>query len=170
MLLLNQKLMNYKMIFILILNFFFLNTENNTQNSKFNLKERKSLTEIIEAHKGKVIYLDFWASWCKPCRKEIIKMKKIKEELKHKSISFIYISLDLDKTQCDNAVKKDGIIVENYLISNLLNDTGIEELNKIRTIPHYIIFDKEGKLVNANAPSPSQKNKLIEQLNKYLKE
>jgi hypothetical protein len=52
----------------------------------------------------------------------------------------------------------------------LFNDTGYKELDKINAIPHYIIFNKKGEMVNSNAPRPSQESKLIKELNKYLDE
>jgi thiol-disulfide isomerase/thioredoxin len=133
-------------------------------------KERASLQKIIDSHKGNVIYLDFWASWCKPCRKEIKKMEGIKENYNKKSISFIYISVEGDKIKCAEAIEKDGVIKENYLMYELLNDTGYKELDKINAIPHYIIFNKKGEMVNSDAPRPSQESKLIKELNKYLDE
>jgi thiol-disulfide isomerase/thioredoxin len=132
--------------------------------------KRESLKKIIESHKGKVIYIDYWASWCKPCRKEILIMKELKDEFKDKNISFIYISVEGDKNECNDAIKKDGVIEENYLNYQLINDTGYKELDSIRVLPHYIIFNKEGELVNSDAPMPSQKNKLIKELDKYLAE
>jgi thiol-disulfide isomerase/thioredoxin len=137
---------------------------------KFVYPNRSSLQKIIDSHKGSVIYLDFWASWCKPCRKEIKKMKGIKEYFIDKSVSFIYISIEGEKIKCAEAIEKDGIIEENYLMYELFNDTGYKELDKINAIPHYIIFNKKGEMVNSNAPSPSQESKLIKELNKYLDE
>jgi len=167
-LLLKIKNMNYQALFFLFLSFTFIDLNSDSTLQKVNYPEKKSLKSIIESHKGNVIYLDFWASWCKPCRKEIMKMKKIKESLKGKKVSFIYISLDLDKVKCDDAIKNDGVIEENYLSHEIKNDLGMEELNKIKSIPRYVIFDKKGKLVNPEAPSPSQKNKLLAALNQYL--
>lgn len=46
-------------------------------------------SSIIEKYKGKVIYVDMWASWCTPCRKEIKKMKSIKDKYNYKEIVFL---------------------------------------------------------------------------------
>lgn len=137
---------------------------------KFVYPNRASLKKIIDSHKGSVIYLDFWASWCKPCRKEIKKMTGIKEYFKDKSVSFIYISIEGEKIKCAEAIEMDGVIVENYLMYELINDTDFKELDKINAIPHYVIFNKKGEMVNSNAPSPSQENKLKKELDKYLVE
>ena len=131
---------------------------------------RTSYLEIIEKNRGKVIYVDFWASWCSPCRKELKKMKNIKDIFKEKEVAFIYITMDLDKSDCEKAMKKDGIIDENsnYYIIEIQKDKKYNEINKFTGIPHYLLYDKNGKLVNQNAPSPSEKKKLIEEINNYL--
>ena len=160
--------MNFKLLFFGVFLYGFAELQIKSQDYiKFSV-QRASLKEIIHAHNGKVIYLDYWASWCKPCRKEILKMPPIKEHFKNKSVSFIYISVEGDKMKCIEAIEKDGIIEENYLIYQLINDTGYKELDEVSVLPKYYIFDKEGKLVSTDAPRPSQKNTLIKELNKFL--
>ena len=55
---------------------------------------QKSLADIIKSHEGKVIYIDFWASWCIPCRSEMPHSVTLYEKLKDKEIVFIYLSID----------------------------------------------------------------------------
>jgi len=124
-------------VIILILFCNTINSQDKEAEKKFVYPNRSSLQKIIDSHKGSVIYLDFWASWCKPCRKEIKKMKSIKEYFKDKSVSFIYISIEGEKIKCAEAIEKDGVIEENYLMYELMNDTGYIELDKISSIPHY---------------------------------
>ena len=61
-------------------------------------QNEKSLEMIVNENKGKVIYVDYWASWCKPCRKEMRLIPKIRNMYKDKEIIYIYISLDLEKS------------------------------------------------------------------------
>jgi thiol-disulfide isomerase/thioredoxin len=128
--------------------------------------------DIIEKYKGKVIYVDFWASWCSPCRKEIKKMKSIKEKYKNQDIVFIYITMDINRTECEQAILKDGTIETelNYYSIDIKKDEKFAEINKFMEIPHYLIYDKKGKLVNQNAPYPSMKNELFNEFDKYIGE
>lgn len=55
-------------------------------------KKATTLSAIIEANKGKIIYIDFWASWCAPCRAALPSSRKLHEEFKEKEIVFLYLS------------------------------------------------------------------------------
>jgi thiol-disulfide isomerase/thioredoxin len=129
-----------------------------------------NFSDLINTHKNKVIYVDFWASWCTPCRKEIKKAKKIKDYFKDKDVVFIYITMDLDKEKCYEAITKDGVIdaKNNYFIIDIIKDNKYSEIGKIKGIPHYFIYNKKGELVNKNAPSPNDREELINELNKFL--
>lgn len=59
-------------------------------------KSKIGFTQLISKLKGKVIYIDFWASWCKPCVEEIPFSHILKEKIKDKNIAMVYISLDTD--------------------------------------------------------------------------
>ncbi|WP_441002838.1 redoxin family protein [Pseudocolwellia agarivorans] len=59
------------------------------------------LTALLEQHKGKVIYLDFWASWCVPCRKSFPWMNKIQNTYSPEKFTVISINLDSDKSLAD---------------------------------------------------------------------
>lgn len=147
-----------KIIIILILSFF-------SQENQLD----KSLEQIVEENKGKVIYVDYWASWCKPCRKEMKHLPQIHSVYKNKGVVFVYLSLDLEFSKWKKASIKEGIDNEKYnLMTSKMVKTTKYDLSNIKSIPHYLIFDKKGNLVNNNAPRPSEKEKLYSELDKYL--
>lgn len=107
--------------------------------------------------KGKVVYLDIWASWCGPCRKQFPAAKAMKEQLskkEKKSIVFLYISIDNTETVWKKAIKELGIEGTHGLSQG---GWGSEVTSKfgVSSIPRYLIFDKKGKVVDQNAPRPS---------------
>ena len=127
-----------------------------------------TFSDIINNNKGKWLYIDFWASWCKPCRETMPKSVILKKELEKENIEFIYLSLNDKKENWKLALESDGISKsQNYFIENGNVSKVIENLG-IKTIPHYLIYNPNGELVNGFASRPDESAK--EQLQKLLAE
>ncbi len=107
-----------------------------------------------ESLKGKVIYIDVWATWCGPCKGEIPYLKKLEEELRDKPIAFVSISVDEDKKAWEKMVKEKDM--HGYqLYAKEAWDASIVKDYAIRGIPNFMIIDKEGIIVESNASRPS---------------
>ena len=111
-------------------------------------------TTSLDDFKGKVTYIDIWATWCLPCRGEIPALKELEKKFHGKDIAFVSISIDQNKDEWKEFVKSEDLkgvqlFAENAFESQFIQDYGI------RQIPTFIIIDKEGKIVNADAPRPS---------------
>ena len=131
-------------------------------------ENKKHFKHVIQQNKGKLIYVDFWASWCVPCLEEIPSSIKLRKELINKDIIFIYISIDKDKVRWKEASKKEKIdFSESYLAINYPNSNFFKKID-LKNIPRYLLYDKKGKLVHKNAPSPSS-NQLKKLIENYLK-
>ncbi len=123
---------------------------------------------LLAKNHGKWLYIDFWASWCKPCRKIMPESKKLKKDLKDENIEFIYLSLNDKKENWKKAIEVDEISSsQNYFIENGNVSKVIEDLG-IKTIPHFLIYSPNGELVNGFANRPGQGAK--EQLKKLITE
>jgi thiol-disulfide isomerase/thioredoxin len=118
--------------------------------------KRISLSEILKYNKGNFIYIDFWASWCAPCLKEMPSAKSIREKYKDENIVFIYLSIFDEKENWKQSIKKAQLqnVKNNYLILNPYDAILIKNLN-IKSIPRYLLYDKNGELIYRNAPEPS---------------
>ena len=102
-----------------------------------------------------VTYVDFWASWCAPCRAEMPDSKKLSEEYVKKGINFVYVSIDENAAAWEKASKQIGLPdVNSYILPNSKKSAIAKQFN-ISTIPRYILISKDGKVINADAPRPS---------------
>lgn len=104
----------------------------------------------LSEFKGKYIYVDFWASWCGPCNREIPFMKDLEKTLNNDMVTFVGISIDEDANAWKEAMKRHGLTENQYLGNSKLSD-----MLSIQSIPRYVLYDKEGKLIDINAPRPS---------------
>lgn len=105
----------------------------------------------LDQFRGKPVYIDVWATWCVPCRKEIPYLKDLEKEY-GSQIHFVSISIDQNKVAWKNLVQKDGL--NGVQLHYDGNEKFIEDY-MIKGIPRFILLDKEGKIVSANAPRPS---------------
>ena len=115
--------------------------------------------------KGKVVLVDFWASWCGPCRAENPNVVKMYEKFKDKGFTIYSVSLDEDATKWKEAIVKDKLTWTNHVSdfkgwkSSVVANFGIEG------IPYTVLLNKEGKIIGKNLRG----EKLEETLNELLK-
>lgn len=114
---------------------------------------------------GKVTVIDFWASWCGPCRQENPNMVKMYAELHSKGLEILGVSLDEDGSKWKEAITKDQLTWDQ--ISNLKKwKDPIANLYSIQSIPATVLIDKTGKIVAKDLRGAELKAKIIELLAK----
>jgi thiol-disulfide isomerase/thioredoxin len=118
--------------------------------------EYKDMTfnEVIKKFRGNVIYVDFWASWCQPCKKEMPYSHELQKTFQGKKVVFLYFSTDKNPSAWKNAVSELKLTGQQYLASPEVRQQIIKEFN-LQYIPRYILIDKNGKVANDNAKHPS---------------
>jgi thiol-disulfide isomerase/thioredoxin len=127
----------------------------------------KVFETIMANYKGKVVYVDFWATWCAPCLSGIQQMKPLKEELANENVVFLYITNNTSpKLTYDNMIP--DIKGEHYrLTADQFNIVGSRY--KISGIPHYMLVGKDGRIINEHL-SYMENEQLKNLLMKYVKE
>lgn len=155
----------------------------NSNTEKFNLANRNigTLTNLVNDNelifeqvlanqKGKVVLIDFWASWCSPCRKEMPYLKELKSKFTENELQVIEISIDENYAAWERASKIEKINdrKHNYIIANW-KKSNLYKNYDIKTIPRYLLFDKNGKIIDDDAPRPRSKE-LIDLIKASLKD
>lgn len=120
----------------------------------FSYPDKNGKTVSMADLKGKVVLVDVWATWCGPCKKEIPHLKKLEEEMKGKDVQIVSLSTDAsqDKEKWLKMIKDENLGgLQLYAGSG--ND--FSKYYKVNTIPRFLVFDKQGKIVSIDAPRPS---------------
>jgi thiol-disulfide isomerase/thioredoxin len=120
-------------------------------------------------NKSKVTYIDFWASWCGPCKGEMPSSQALREEYTAKGVNFVYISLDEDKDAWASANKNFALPDGHSFVLPNPSSSEIPTKFNISSIPRYVLMDSNGNVVDDNAPRPSETERIKETLDKMLK-
>lgn len=113
---------------------------------------------------GKVTIIDFWASWCGPCRMENPNVVALYNELHEKGLNIIGVSLDREETKWKEAIEKDGLVWNH--VSNLkFWQDPIAEMYNVKAIPTTFILDENGVIIAKDLRGAELKTKIEELLN-----
>lgn len=111
--------------------------------------------------RGKVVLVDFWAAWCKPCRMENPNVVRMYQKYKSKGFDVYGVSLDKDKESWVEAIKQDGLVWNHVSDLGYWNSAVVSQY-EIKGIPLTYLLDKEGVIIGKNLRGQQLEQKLAE--------
>lgn len=129
----------------------------------------RSLADAIKSLKGKVVYVDLWATWCSSCLNEFSYLPQVEQKVNDLNVAFLYVSVDKpkDRIRWEKSIRHYKLKGYHLQATSGLAEAIYKEFGNY--IPHAIIFDKNGNLTERNAPGLKQSEKLFEKLKEQSK-
>jgi len=119
----------------------------------------------LSSLRGKVVIIDFWASWCKPCRAENPFVVELYKKYKNKGLDIYSVSLDFNKDAWQKAIAQDKLGWKNHVCDLKQWQSPVVKLYGFTGIPFTCILDKEGNIAGKNLRGPLLEEKIKELLN-----
>jgi thiol-disulfide isomerase/thioredoxin len=129
----------------------------------FSMLNNEGDTVTLSKVKGKVKLLDFWASWCGPCRKEMPNLVKLYKDYQTRGLEIVSVSLDTDKQKWQNAMIEEGMTWKN--LSDLKGpQSPVVALYAFQSIPFTVLLDSDDQILAVNLRGEALQKKIAELL------
>ena len=114
---------------------------------EFTLARRDGSLLSLSDFRGKVVVLDFWASWCKPCRASFPWVREFYKEYKDKGVEIIGMSIDSNRASWEKALDEEQLPWPQVIDETVKGSYRVGELYHVLAVPMFVVVDKEGKIV-----------------------
>jgi thiol-disulfide isomerase/thioredoxin len=125
------------------------------------------INDLIEKHPNKILYIDFWATWCGPCMGELPYSNQLKNMFNENDVVFVYLANRSGETIWKKTIKERDIKGDHYLLTDK-QFSNMSKTFEISGIPHYVLIDRKGNITSKDAPRPSSGDGIINSINELL--
>jgi len=122
-------------------------------------------TFALSELRGKVVLIDFWASWCRPCRMENPNVKRVYDKFHNKGFEILGVSLDRAQEAWTAAIQQDGLPWKHVSDLGFWNNAAAQEYG-VSSIPFTVLVDREGKIIDKGLRGDQLEGRLAELLGK----
>ena len=139
------------------------NNQNDDQNQEPAALSVDGKVWTLADFKGKYVYIDLWATWCNPCKRELPYLKDLEKKFEGAQIVFVGLSTDGDKAKWEQMVRSGAMPgVQLYIGPR----SEFQKAYNIDGIPRFILLDRDGVIINNNMSRPSSEDtfKFLESL------
>lgn len=134
-----------------------------------NTPANELITKILDDHKGKIIYLDIWATWCSPCRREMPFSKELMQTLDSDKIAFIYLCIDSDKDKWKAIISELDISGSHYFATPD-QSRFLYQLFEMNGVPQYVLLDTKGNVIEKGIQLRPSESLIKTKIDKLLME
>ena len=127
---------------------------------EISLKDPSGKQLNLSSLRGKVVLIDFWASWCSPCRQANPHVVSLYKKFNARGFTVFSVSLDKDKEAWKRAIKSDGLIWNTHVSDLLQWETPLVQAYGFNSIPFTVLVDQNGKIIGRNLPMNELENKI----------
>jgi len=121
---------------------------------------------LTEDYKGKVLYVDFWGTWCAPCRAELPSMKALAERFADEDVVFLFFACQSPEKSWHNLIRDKGLTAPNIVHFNLPDEQTelLRDKFNVKGYPTHVLVDRNGKIMSGELDMPALEQKLEELL------
>ncbi|SFA41262.1 Thiol-disulfide isomerase or thioredoxin [Pedobacter suwonensis] len=131
---------------------------------------KQLLKDLLKPYQGKVVYMDFWGTWCSPCRKDLKFANSLKSKVNSKDVVYLYLANRSPEETWKNIISEYNLIGDNVVHHRLPNEQQamLERELGVTSFPTYILVDRSGTIISNKPGSPSNLDVTVSNIKKAL--
>lgn len=120
---------------------------------EFALRSLDGIDVSLGEHRGSVVILDFWATWCKPCTKSFPELHAVAERYADRGVVLLVVSLDKSEARARDHLIENGFSTDNVLWGSLEEARAVKALYDVVGIPRTFVIDRDGLIRFSGYPT-----------------